>query len=73
MPAAVNERVRKRRENLRAAGLRPLQIWVPDIRKPGFADECRRQALVVAHADTADEQLMDFIEAAFSDLDASSE
>ncbi|MDE0696307.1 MAG: antitoxin MazE family protein [Boseongicola sp.] len=27
-----------------SAGLRPVQIWVPDTRRPGFAAECRRQA-----------------------------
>ena len=37
-------RVKKHREALRAAGLRPVQIWVPDIRRPGFAKECRRQS-----------------------------
>ncbi len=39
------ERVRKHREALRAAGLRPVQIWVPDTRRRGFADECRRQSI----------------------------
>jgi hypothetical protein len=39
------ERVRKHREALRAAGLRPIQIWVPDTRRRGFAAECRRQSL----------------------------
>jgi hypothetical protein len=39
------ERVRKHREALRAAGLRPVQIWVPDTRRRGFAVECRRQSL----------------------------
>lgn len=38
------ERVRKHREALRAAGFRPVQIWVPDVRRPGFAAECRRQS-----------------------------
>ena len=38
-------RVKKHREGLRAAGLRPIQIWVPDSRRPGFARECRRQSL----------------------------
>jgi hypothetical protein len=41
---SISERVRKHRAELRAAGLRPLQIWVPDTRRPGFADECRRQS-----------------------------
>ena len=38
------ERVRRRRDKLRAAGLRPVQIWVPDTRAGGFAEECARQA-----------------------------
>lgn len=38
-------RVAKHRQRLRAAGLRPVQIWVPDTRRPGFAEECRRQSL----------------------------
>ena len=40
----TSKRVKKHREALRAAGLRPLQIWVPDSRRPGFAQECRRQS-----------------------------
>jgi hypothetical protein len=24
--------------------MRPIQIWVPDTRAPGFAEECRQQA-----------------------------
>jgi hypothetical protein len=36
------------------AGLRPVQIWVPDTRHPDFAAECRRQCLLVAQADSAD-------------------
>jgi hypothetical protein len=41
----VSERVKKHRIALRAAGLRPVQIWVPDTRRSGFAKECRRQSL----------------------------
>ncbi|CAN7349415.1 antitoxin MazE family protein [Pararhizobium sp. LjRoot238] len=73
MPTPVNQRVQKRRENLRAAGLRPLQIWVPDTRRPGFAEECRRQALLVAKADAADRDLQHFMDAAIADLDSDSE
>jgi hypothetical protein len=45
MPSSVVRRVRNYRDKLHAAGLRPLQIWVPDTRRPGFAEECRRQSL----------------------------
>ena len=69
MATPVSERVRKRREALRAAGLRPVQIWVPDTRRPGFAEECRRQASLVARADHADADLGDFLDAALEDVD----
>lgn len=38
------------RAKLRAQGLRPVQIWVPDARRPGFDEECRRQALLVRNS-----------------------
>lgn len=68
MPTPITERVQKRRNALRAAGLRPLQIWVPDTRRPGFAEECRRQSRVVAQADMADTDMLDFLDAALIDL-----
>ena len=50
MGVATNERVQRYRDGLRAAGLRPMQIWVPDTRRPGFDAECRRQSRLVARA-----------------------
>jgi hypothetical protein len=45
-------RVRRARHKLRASGLRPIQIWVPDIRAPGFAEElaqqCRAEAALAS-------------------------
>jgi hypothetical protein len=73
MPAPVSQRVQKRRDALRAAGLRPVQIWVPDTRRPGFAEECRRQSRLVAMADAADHDLQAFMDAALGDLDAEGE
>ena len=52
MTTSTAERVQKHRDGLRAAGLRPVQIWVPDTRRAGFAAECRRQSLSLA-ADAA--------------------
>lgn len=69
MPAPVSERVQKHRDALRAAGMRPVQIWVPDTSRPGFADECRRQAALVARADAADPELSAFMDAALDDVD----
>ena len=45
--SSISARVRKHRQALRAAGLRPIQIWVPDTRRRGFAAECRRQSLLL--------------------------
>lgn len=47
MSEPFTNRVRRHRAGLRAGGLRPVQIWVPDTRQPGFAEECRRQSLRV--------------------------
>lgn len=63
MPASVSERVGRYRTNLREAGLRPVQIWVPDTRKPGFADECRRQSILLK-GDSLEQDVLDWIEQA---------
>jgi hypothetical protein len=53
----VRQRVSEHRERLRRQGLRPVQIWVPDVRAPGFAAEAHRQsALAAASAHEADDQ-----------------
>lgn len=69
MITPVNARVQKRRAALRKAGLRPVQLWVPDTRRPGFADECRRQSQRAAQADMADTDLLRFMDAALADVD----
>ena len=51
-PISSAERVERRRAKLRAAGLRPVQIWVPDTRAPGFTEECRRQSRLVRDSET---------------------
>ena len=49
MSANTSARVQKHRNTLRDAGLRPVQIWVPDTRRAGFAEECRRQSRALSH------------------------
>ena len=66
-PATSAQRVEKRRAALRAQGLRPIQIWVPDTRAPGFAEECARQAAIVDAANREDAELMDFADAALDE------
>jgi hypothetical protein len=69
MPTPLGLRVQKRRDALRAAGLRPVQIWVPDTRRPGFAEECRRQARIVAAADATDHDLDVLVDQALADIE----
>jgi hypothetical protein len=38
------------RARLRARGLRPIEIWVPDVHAPGFREEAHRQSLAVARS-----------------------
>ena len=49
------DKVRAHRERLRAQGLRPIQIWVPDVRSPAFAAEAQRQSAAVAASIYAEE------------------
>ena len=56
------------RARMRAQGLRPVQIWVPDVRSPDFAAEAHRQAVLVAAADR-DSHDMDFLEAVSDEWD----
>jgi hypothetical protein len=42
--------------------MRPIQIWVPDTRRPGFAEECRRQSLSLRD-DPHEREILDWIEA----------
>ena len=41
-------KVREHRERLREQGLRPIQIWVPDVRSPAFRAEAHRQSAASA-------------------------
>ena len=68
MRSANAIRVQKRRNVLRDKGYRPVQLWVHDTRRPGYAEECRRQCLLAAEADAADEDLQQFMDAALADM-----
>jgi len=47
-PKPSRVKVREHRERLRSRGLRPIQIWVPDVRSPSFRSEAHRQSRAVA-------------------------
>jgi hypothetical protein len=62
MPASPSrDKVRRHRQVLRAQGLRPIQIWVPDTRSPAFRAEAERQARL-ADAGPEFDDVMDFLE-----------
>ena len=44
------DKVRAHRERLRQQGLRPIQIWVPDVRSRAFKTEAHRQSALVARS-----------------------
>jgi hypothetical protein len=47
---AVARAVKNYRARIRADGLWPLQIWVPDTRAPGFVADARRQSRLVGRS-----------------------
>jgi hypothetical protein len=47
-PKPSRVKVREHRERLRKQGLRPIQIWVPDVRSPAFRTEAHRQSAATA-------------------------
>jgi hypothetical protein len=51
-------------------GLRPVQLWLPDVRQPGFAEECARQAQLTAEADSRDADLDALLDDILNDLPA---
>ncbi len=60
-PVPTPKRMATYRQRMRAAGLRPVQIWVPDTRAPAFAEICQRQARAVAASDPAGDEIMQFV------------
>ena len=55
-------KVQAHRNRLRRQGLRPIQIWVADVRSSAFAKEAHHQSLAVANSSHA-KRNQDFIDA----------
>ncbi|MFM7267876.1 MAG: antitoxin MazE family protein [Cyanobium sp.] len=62
--AANRRKVREHRQRLRAQGMRPIQIWVPDVHAPEFAAEARRQCLL-ANASEEEAEIQAFIDSVY--------
>lgn len=59
----TRRKVQAFRDRMRARGLRPIQIWVPDTRTAAFRIEAHRQSAAVAASANArdDQQFIDSI------------
>jgi surfactin synthase thioesterase subunit len=54
---ANRDRVAKWRASMRAQGLRPKQLWLPDTKDPAWREEARRQSRLAAESEhAADDQ-----------------
>jgi hypothetical protein len=62
---SVRQKVREHRQRLRGQGLRPIQVWVPDVNAPAFKAEAHAQSLAVAHGSEAprDQAFIDAVSA----------
>jgi hypothetical protein len=52
------KRVRKHREKMKAAGLKPVTIWVPDVNSPEFKARVAREIELI-NADPESERVME--------------
>jgi hypothetical protein len=65
--AAVRKNVQRYRDRMRLSGLRLIQLWIPDTRARGFAEECRRQSGLAAKNKRVENDVLRWIEAARDD------
>jgi hypothetical protein len=49
-------------QHLRAQGLRPVKLWLPDTHSPEFRAEYQRQAKVIAAHDPAGDEVMEWLD-----------
>ena len=59
--------VSRSRARMREAGLRPVQFWVPDTRRPEFAAEIRQQCLALKK-DALEAEILEFTERAAKEI-----
>jgi len=56
------DKVRAYRARMRARGMRPVQIWLPDVNSEAFRREAARQSRLVRES-PGEKETMDFLEA----------
>jgi hypothetical protein len=52
------KRVQKHRDKMKAAGLKPVTIWVPDVNAPGFKERIAREIEII-NADADSQRVME--------------
>jgi hypothetical protein len=62
MAKTNSQTVRDHRSRLRAQGLRPVQLWLPDSRTPAFAEQAAHDMRALAELPHEDEALLDAFE-----------
>ena len=60
------KKVRTHRAKLRAQGLRPIQIWVPDVNDPKIREQIKREARLIAQSGSEKDDLA-FIDSIFEE------
>jgi hypothetical protein len=67
MSSPITQRVRKHREQLRAAGLKQVQLWLPDTDSEKFRKKCAQESLSLANDPLESETLSWIAEVADTD------
>jgi hypothetical protein len=52
------KRVKKHRDKMKAAGFKPVTIWVPDVNAPGFKEQIAREIEII-NADAESQRVME--------------
>jgi hypothetical protein len=60
--AAARKTVQRYRDRMKESGLRLVQVWLPDTRARGFAEECRRQSLAAKKVVRSERDAMERVE-----------
>ena len=58
MAGSSTKRVQKYRDKMKAAGLKRVTIWVPDVNAPGFAEQLAREIEII-NADADSQRVME--------------
>ena len=66
--SAAAKRMAEYRKRMRAKGLKPVHIWLPDRNNPAYIEECKRQAAALAANDPGGDEIMAEIEDGGYDL-----